>query len=325
MELDVNPIPMPVDIRGQTAIVTGASGFVGARLIRALVEYDCDVIALVRRSGDLSRLQELVDDITIVEGDISDSKSFRPLSGIAGSPIFFHLGAAGVRTSDQDAGEIVRCNVDGTLNMLELALESNGSQFIYAGSCFEYGPGLLIRESEVSLNPRSVYAASKIGGELLVNQYASSSSLSAITLRLFNVYGPGESSSRLVPYAIGRALCSEDILLRSPTQERDFVFVDDVVTAFVTAASRPDLAMGTFNVCTGVGTSVRCLVDTILRLCGSKSTVIVGSQLERPDDYPLLVGDPSHASTELGWSSKTDLETGLKAFIQTHRSGNGYT
>jgi nucleoside-diphosphate-sugar epimerase len=254
------------------------------------------LITLDMRKTDPSTWQSLPDDPDIV----------------------FHLASAGVNQANQDAEEILQTNVMGTLHLLQMARKWNVERFVYCGSCFEYPAGRQLSES-IMPAPMAEYGASKTAGWILTDTIFRRYGLPVVTLRPFTTYGPWEGSHRLVPHTITNALRGGRIDVTGGKQTRDFVFVEDVVEAFLAAALTPQAVGATFNVCTGQETSVRELVTLIVELTGNQAEPVFGAIPYRDTEIWSLSGNPSKSNQVLGWSARTSLRAGLSKTIQWFR------
>ena len=298
------------------ALVTGASGFIGSRLVRALVEDGGDVVALIRPSTSRRRVQDLAGEVEIVELELTEVASHA--DAFRGVRVIHHLAAAGVDPRGSDPAALVEANVLGTLRLLELARKLDVDRFVYAGSCFEYGSGSRVAE-DAPLQPRSAYAATKSAGWLLAEAAAATDGLPVVALRPFTVYGPSEAPHRLIPSCVLAALEGRPIELTAGEQRRDFVYVDDAVEAFVTAASSPAAVGGVFNVCSGIATPVRDVAQTIATLSGTLSEVRLGAIPYRKGESDVLTGDPTRAQGILGYRTRTPLPEGLARSLEWFR------
>lgn len=295
----------------ERVLVTGASGFIGSHLARRLLHEGHDVVALVRPTSDLWRLADVLESLELMTTELQD----RPRVGTLDS--VFHLAAAGVRP-DGDSRELVETNVAGTIAALELAAEARAGRFLYCGSCFEYGPGERHREDALP-RPISPYGAAKAAGWLFAEAWgrAAGGGAQVVSVRPFTVYGPYEASYRLVPsISLGVARC-EPVELTAGHQSRDFVYVDDAVDAMVAAVRSG--AAGTFNICTGISTSVRELATQLASLAGGDLELRFGKLPTRAAEFPTLSGDPSHTGDVLGWTASTALEAGLRRTLEWFR------
>jgi nucleoside-diphosphate-sugar epimerase len=297
-------------------LVTGATGFVGSHLVRALVADGHDVVVITRPSSDLWRLHDVLDWVELVATDLVHIDADEPHPSLNDVEVVFHLAAEGV-TPSADTHAVVESNVVGTLRLLEFARAVGVERFVYAGSCFEYGAGTNLREDALP-QPSSDYAASKSAAWLLV--HAGSYELPVVSIRPFTVYGPYEAAYRLVPSTILRALEDAPIELTEGEQTRDFVYVEDVVEAFRAAAEREDVVGRTFNACTGIETSVRSLAGLVVESTRSASELRFGALPYRDDELWRLSGDPEVAARELGWVASTPLAEGVRRTAEWFRA-----
>ncbi len=302
-------------LRGKRILVTGAAGFIGSHLVRKLIEQGGHIIALLRLSSDLWRIQDVLDKIEVHHGDLNDVSADALKAKIKGVDIVYHLGAAGVDQSGRDPTSIIRVNVVGTLALLQLARDLNAARFVYSGSCFEYGAGSRLRE-DARLVPPNEYAVSKISAGVLTELFFRKYGLATVHLRPFTVYGPFESPQRLIPHVIRGAFEGHDIKLTGGKQTRDMVFIDDAVEGFLAAGSKPKVAGHIFNLATGNEMSVKEISLAIVKLMGDRVKILFGTQPYRESEVWSLSGDPVKAKKILGWKAMTSLREGLQKTIQ---------
>ena len=250
-------------LAGRKAFVTGASGFVGSNLVRALLGNRCEVIALARPSSDLWRLRDLSDQISWRFGELSDVHSLATVAPEDVQDLVFHVAAAGVSPAE-DPVRVVATNLYGSCNLLNLiALSRQCSRFVFCSSCSVYGQGAYLAE-DAALEGSSVYALTKIAAEALCKAYGAASRIPWVALRLFTPYGPYESSYRLVAGTIRRALNGQDLSLTYGEQARDFIYIGDVVRSLIAAALLPGIENNTINICAGNSVKVKEIVELIL-------------------------------------------------------------
>jgi nucleoside-diphosphate-sugar epimerase len=283
--------------------VTGASGFIGSQLVRALLHEGVHVTALVRPASELWRIDDVLGDIALAPLD--DPNSLR------GAEVVFHLGAAGVRPGRDAALALLDANVIGTQRLLEAARNADVERVVACGSCFEYGEGSRLRES-APLRPQTDYAASKACARLVAEAFARSHGLPVVSLVPFTVYGPFEPAYRLVASALLAALDARPLELTGGRQTRDFVYVEDVAQALLAAARVDVETCRTFNVCSGAETTVAELAAAVVEVTGSDSELRLGAIPYRENELWQLSGDPTEAERELGWRAATPLREGLR-------------
>lgn len=272
----------------------------------------------VRPASDLWRVRDVADRVETVTADLATLQANPPTSTLSGVDSVFHLAAVGVDQAPRTTDVLIEHNILGTAHLLKLAEALRVRRVVYCGSCFEYGPGLLRSEDLVPV-PQSVYGASKAAGWLLAQAISRRTGVPVVGLRPFTAYGPYEAPQRLIPYAIARALQAHDLELTAGDQSRDFVYVKDVVEAFLAAAVVPKVDGGLFNVCTGVATTVKDVAAMIVDQTGSRSRLRLGVRPHRVDEIGALSGDPGRARAELSWEARTSLRDGLRQTIQWFR------
>lgn len=314
-----------------TVFITGASGFVGAHLVRRLLTQGSQVVALLRAPDRSVRFGALVEQLptahrsllTILAGDLLDRERLQAVVAEWQPEVVYHLAATGVNPAASTPAEVVQGNVVGTLNLLEVCRDSALRRFVYAGSCAEYGSGRDLNEAMLPA-PTNVYGASKAAAGLLVQTYRRTYGLPAVWLRPFMIYGPLERRGRLVINTILTALSGEDMRMTGGEQERDFIYVDDVVEGFIRAADDAySAAIGeTINLCSGVGLPIREVVTLILELMGNPVKAVLGAIPYREGEMWLQSGDNTRARRLLDWSPRVGLREGLErtiAWCREHR------
>ena len=239
-------------LSGRTVLVTGGDGFVGSHLTEALVGYGANVHVLVRAtsSGMLHNIGHLQRKITIHRGDLADKQAvlqtLKILKGFGGKPIIFHLGAqAHVGECWVRSYETLSANILGTVNILQSVVDLDLDIFRMdtAGSSEEYGnvqesvrehyrfdpSGGLILDERSPINPKSVYATSKVAADFLTRNYQAAYGIPVVVTRMFNNYGPRQSPRFVTGTVISQALNGTVIKLGYVHSKRDFCFVKDGV------------------------------------------------------------------------------------------------
>lgn len=303
-----------------SALVTGASGFIGAHLVARLLSEGSRVTVLARSSSVLpAEWRERVNVVTC--DDFSEGSLRRLLQ--APVDTVFHLAAYGVRPSHRDIDEMIAINVEFPATLVRLCGEWRAS-IVMAGTFSEYrSPSartLLVENSP--LEQGKLYGSSKAAGGLVASAIANSSDVSFRLLRLFKVYGAGEAPHRLLPALVSGLAKRERVAMSAGTQVLDFVHVDDVVEAMLRANAhcREKGGIATWNVATGRGHSVREFAESVARAMNADVALLgVGAIDMRKDDEPWLVGSPDLLRAELGWQPSIGLEDGVRAAVAALR------
>ena len=301
------------------ALVTGGAGFIGRALAARLLREGAEVTVLDDlSSGDASRLDR---GARLMEGSVTDPG--RVAEAMAGADAVFHLAAiASVARCNEDLAASHRVNLGGFVNVLEAAAaREQRPALVYASSAAIYGdnPETPLRE-DARPRPLSPYGADKLGCELHASAAATVLGLRSTGLRFFNVYGPGQDPGSPYSGVISRfhraATLGEGVtIFGDGGQTRDFVFVDDVVEALLSAASRKrGEAAEVLNVCTGRETTVLDLAARLAQLTGK--TMPVAHAPARPGDIRRSSGDPARLEAMLGHRPGTELSAGLAQLVE---------
>jgi nucleoside-diphosphate-sugar epimerase len=296
-------------------LVTGAAGFVGAVLARRLVRDGHEIHAVVRPGSDLWRLEGVEAQIHSV--DLAEEPAVGGVVARIRPEWIFHLAAHGAYPSQSDFRAMVRTNVLGTIHLVESCLRVGFDALVNTGSSSEYGFTDHAPSEDEEPRPSSDYAVTKLTATLYCRAAAARSGLSIPTLRLYSVYGPFEEPSRFVPRLAMHGLSKQLPPLVSPDVARDFVFVDDVVEAYLTAASHRGPEPGSvYNVGTGRQMSIREAIEVARRALSIDSIPEWGTMPNRAWDTPVWVADPKKIERELGWKPRTTFEEGFSRFVR---------
>ena len=291
--------------------VTGGSGFVGACLVRALLERGHDVSVLLRSQSRPWRLSGLTDQLTIYRTDLVDADGVTAALEAARPAAVFHLATHGAYESQADARTILTTNILGTLNLLDASANANVKLFIATGSSSEYGfKSEPMRETD-RLDPNSFYSVAKAAQTHLCGLWAKKWPMAVAVFRLFSVYGPWEEPTRLIPTLIRRARAGLPLEMVSPNTARDFVYVDDVLDALVDLRAVSQLRGEILNLGTGVETTLMKVVESVTGLLGSRSEVRWGAMAARHWDSARWCADRTKTTELMGWQPKFSFEAGL--------------
>jgi UDP-glucose 4-epimerase len=295
-------------------LVTGGAGFIGHHLVRRLLAEEHEVRVLDNfATGRRERLEEL--PVEIVEGDLRSYE--RAHTAVRGSDVVMHLGALpSVPRSVQDPLTTSAVNVDGTLNVLLASRDEGVRRVVFASSSSVYGanPALPKTESDQPL-PVSPYGVSKLAAEHFCRAFSAVYGIETVSLRLFNVFGPGQDPlsqyAAVIPRFIAAlAAGSAPVIYGDGQQTRDFTFVADVVESFLTAAESAEASGEVLNVCAGAETSLLQVLEVVAELIGSFEEPRF--EPARAGEVRRSYGDAARAGDVLGWSTKWSLRDGLR-------------
>lgn len=302
-------------------LVTGATGFVGANLARRLLHDGHEVNLLVRPGWTPWRLMEIRHHVRLIEGNLGDRDWLGDAIARIRPDWIFHLAVHGAYSSQQDLHQIVATNIVGTVNLVDACLRSGFEAFVNTGSSSEYGFKDHPPHEREWLEPNSYYAVTKAAGTLFCRYTAQAHHVHLPTLRLYSVYGPYEEPTRLVPTLIVKGFDNTLPPLVDPEIARDYVYVADVVDAYLLAATSRHLPEpgAVFNVGTGTQTTLREIVDRTRRLLAIDSPPVWGSMPNRHWDSSVWVADNRALRQALGWQPRFDLDQGLRALAAWFR------
>ena len=300
------------------ALVTGGGGFIGHHLVRRLLGDGHDVRVLDNFStGRRERLEGL--DVGLVEGDLRSYE--RAHAAIRGTDVVFHLGALpSVPRSVQDPLTTSAVNVEGTLNVLLAARDEDVRRVIFASSSSVYGANPVLPKTEEDQPlPISPYGVSKLSAEHYCRTFTTVYGLETVSIRLFNVFGPGQDPlsqyAAVVPRFIS-ALASGNrpVVYGDGTQTRDFTYVEDVIEAFILAVEAPRAAGEIINVCAGREMSLLALLEILSDLLGTDAEPRF--EPARPGEVRASHGVHTKARALLQWEPRWSTRDALDASIE---------
>jgi nucleoside-diphosphate-sugar epimerase len=306
------------------ALVTGAAGFVGSHLCRALLDDGAEVRAVDaftdyysrrRKEQNLAHLRGRAG-LSFLEADLSEAPLAPLLDGV--DRVFHLAGQPGVRASwGPDFVEYVRHNIAATQRLLEASMLHPLRKFVFASSSSVYGDAEAYPTPE-SLRPQPVspYGVTKLAAEHLCEVYRTSFGVPVASLRLFTVYGPRQRPDMAFSRLIGAALAGEEFeVYGDGGQTRDFTFVGDVVQAMGDAAASD--WCGVANIGGGSQTSLNAVLDIVGDLCGELRIV---RRPQATGDVRHTAADTSVAAAAFGYQPRTSLPEGLAAMVAWERS-----
>ena len=301
-------------------LVVGGAGFIGSRLVKRLIDMDLEVRVLDDlSSGSWNGLTGVKDVVDFIYGDIRNRDVVRKAT--SGIDAVIHLaGKISAKESIDKPMEYHEVNVTGTLNVLDACVTAGVGKFVFSSSASVYGePSELPIKENSPLRPLTPYGASKLAAEHYINAYHRVYGLNTVILRVFNVYGCRryfKDHSDVVSRFLERI--GEDkppIIYGDGFQTRDFIYIDDVVDAFVLAL-KENCPGETFNIGSGKPVSINELADMMLRLSGKEWLKPIHVEPMR-GDVRHSYADISKAMERLKFRPKTPLEDGLTKLLKT--------
>ena len=301
-------------------LVTGGAGFVGARVVRRLVEQGREVVVLLRETSDPRRLAEVLGRCTVLSGDLSRLDALRsPLEDLAPEGVL-HLAWGGVKGADRNH-PMQLSNVSTSIELFRLTGEIGCSRFIGLGSQAEYGPLSGCIDERAPTRPTTTYGAAKLATGCVLDRAAAAAGRPFAWLRLFSSYGPDDDPSWLIPYMIRTLLAGERPRLTKAEQIWDYIHVDDVADAIV--ATLDAGACGIFNLGSGQARPLREIIEHLRDTIDPGLPLGFGEVEYRPDQVMHLESDITALRAATGWAPRVSLERGLSDVVAWHRGTAG--
>ena len=319
-------------------LVTGGTGFVGANIVKDLVQNGHKVVSFDINGPDQllqDFLGEYSSSVTFVQGDIVDPTSVKLLGQDHQIDKIVH---AAVYTVNREVLEIERSrdviaiNLEGTANLLELARTQKVSRFIYVSSGAAYGsalPGDQTLNEETPAVPGNLYGITKFASEMITRRYGELHGLSTASVRLSTPYGPMErvTGHRAVMSVFydwtGRAVRGETIIAEDMDQGRDYIYIADIADGIRAVLDAPALPHGLFNLTTGIWVTFHQILDAVVELSPGISVETPAPKTDAgADSYSRGPLSGHRLFDDLGWAPKYDLKTGVANYIQWRKESN---
>lgn len=296
-------------MKEKDVLVTGGAGFLGHHLCRKL-----DNVGYGVKVFDLRPNEEFKTTI----GDLREKGSLELKEALRGVGAVIHLaGFIEAGESVQDPRKYVENNILGSFNLLEAMRETDVKKIIFSSSAAVYGePTQVPIPESAPTYPVNTYGSTKAAVEVLMSSYAYNYGFSAIALRYFNLYGPGENhnpETHLIPRFIYMMKNNMDLTVWGDGQhKREYVYVEDIATAHILALGL-NKGFEAINLSSGRGNSVQEVIYLISDILQTKPKI---KYLDpRPGDPKILQADTQKAKKLLGWEAETKLEDGLKTTV----------
>ncbi|QWR78590.1 NAD-dependent epimerase/dehydratase family protein [Candidatus Magnetomonas plexicatena] len=302
-------------------IITGATGFVGANLTRALLKQGHDVHLFLRQNFNSWRIDSITNDVHIHEVELSNEEQLTQKMKEIKSDWIFHLAVHGAYSWQTDLYKIIETNITGTVALVCAAVKTGFEAFINTGSSSEYGYKSDAPKETDCPEPNSYYAVAKTSATMFCAYMAKQHKVNISTLRLYSAYGPFEEPNRLIPTLIINGLHGKLPQLVRPDISRDYIYIDDITDLYTLIATKHTSELGAiYNVGTGVQTTLREIVEIIRAMFKIKELPVWGSMPERLWDTDIWRCDNSKIQETFLWTPRYSLKEGLnitKEWLET--------
>ena len=311
-------------------LITGGAGFIGSHLVDRLLASDVEQITIVddfndfyqpeiKRRNIVSHLKD--PRYQLIEADIRDAKALEQSLGNTEFDCIVHLAArAGVRPSLAQPRLYNETNITGTLNLLELARQHGIKQFVFGSSSSVYGINAKVpfSEDDPIRQPISPYAATKGAGELLCHTYSHLYGIRCVCLRFFTVYGPRQRPD-LAIHKFARLISEGKPIpvFGDGTTRRDYTYIDDIIDGVVAAINYDKSDYEVINLGESRTVELRELIALLEKELDAHA--IIDRQPPQPGDVPQTFADITRARKLLGYDPQTQIEEGLRRFVDWFR------
>jgi UDP-glucose 4-epimerase len=291
-------------LTGRTALVTGATGFIGSVLVRRLREEGAVVYAVSRQPPPSAS-----PDVRWLSGHLDDLSTVQRVFDAVNPRLVFHLASyvAGAR----DLALVMptfHSNLASTVNLLTVAAERGCDRIVLTGSLEE--------PAEPATAPSSPYAAAKHAASGYARMFHALFGTPVIMLRLFMVYGPGQAdATKLIPSVVTALLRGEPPRVSSGSREIDWIYVEDVVAAILAAVDAPAAVGSTVDVGSGALVSIRSIVEHLTELVNPRIQPLFGAVPDRRLEQ-VRVADTARTASLIGWKPKVTLDEGLRRTVE---------
>ncbi len=311
-------------------LVTGGAGFIGSHLVDRLLATGAENVTVIDDFNDFydpsikhDNIQDHLKDsrYNIHQVDIRDRTALGKTFAVNNFDCVVHLAArAGVRPSLSEPQLYTETNINGTLNLLELARQHNITQFVFGSSSSVYGINAKVpfSEDDPIRQPISPYAATKGAGELLCHTYSHLYGLRCVCLRFFTVYGPRQRPDLAIHKFAKLLSAGKPIpVFGDGTTRRDYTYVDDIIDGVMAAINYDKTSYEVVN----LGESRTVELNELISLLEKEldTHAIIDRQPTQPGDVPQTFADISKARGLLGYDPKTQIEEGLHRFVEWFR------
>jgi UDP-glucose 4-epimerase len=307
-----------MSIIGKKIFITGGAGFIGSTVVSRLCD-DNEIVLYDNLARNTIQHTDLLanKNVTLIEGDILDFDAVK--KAMHGADIVIHSAAiAGIDTVSKFPVTTMEVNMVGTANVLKAAQQTGKKDRVLEFSTSEIFGSMAYRVSEKTNSvagsvgeSRWVYAVSKLAGEHITHAYYKQFGLPTVTVRPFNIYGPGQTGEGAIQIFIRKALKNENInIYGDGTQIRAWCFIDDMVDGLLKALEHPDAVGESFNIGNARAvTTIYGLAEVVCRVLNSRSKIIFKDPLSA--DIELRIPETKKANDIINYKAKIDLEDGI--------------
>ena len=319
-----------MNVTGKQFLVTGGAGFIGSHVVDSLLaqrparvvvvdNFDEFYDPQIKRANIADHLNN--QSYTLVKADLRDYAALKQVFAEQHFDAIIHLAAkVGVRPSVSEPRAYTEVNVNGAMNLLELAERNGVRKFVFGSSSSVYGKAAPPFREDAPLAPISPYASTKASGELLAHTYSHLYGMRVVCLRFFTVYGERQRPD-LAIHKFARMIANRSAIpvYGDGSAERDFTHIDDILQGVMAAIEYDATPFEIINLGESQTVTVNRMIELLEEVLGRKA--VIERCPPQPGDMPLTRADITKARKLLGYQPTTPIETGIKKFAEWFKKG----
>jgi nucleoside-diphosphate-sugar epimerase len=311
------------NLKGKKVLVTGAAGFIGANLVRKLLECKAKIYASISSRTNPWRIKDILSQIVVEEADILNEERLKCIVKKIRPQIVYHLAAVrGHPHEERERRRFFLVHALGTLNLLESLRVIDYERLIYFGSSLEYKPSNRALRENDNLRPDSFRGVTKAVASMLCDYFSKILNQPLVIIKPFSVYGYWEDPKRFIPTAITAFLRKGEIALTSKLCRHDFIFVEDLIEASLRATEEERAIGKVFNIGSGKQWTNEEVIAVLSDIFKYDIRIRKGGYPDGAWNTVHWVADNSSAKEILNWRPKYSLKQGLRktiAWLRAHQ------
>ena len=290
-------------------MITGANGFIGINLTKKFVELGFSPLVLVRGKTIHNEILKLKNKVSIYVVDLSHAQKIKKIINSFKPDILIHLASTNINDVTLTDKDHINININILLNLLD-PLKGSKTRIIYSGSVAKYEQKKLITENTQIIPPNS-YGLSKFMVSELAKKISNLYNLELIELVLFSPFGPYEREQRFIPYIVSKLIQKDELVIQNFYEKRDYVYISDVVNAFILACRKKIKQSISINICSGKSINNLKIVKTILSQMDLKKKL---TNLNKKSEINYNSKNVL-AKKILNWEPKVSFKDGIEMYI----------
>jgi len=301
----------------QRVLITGSTGFIGARIAERVHEQGHSVALLIRTARTDDRAAAIYADCQIIKGDLQQPSTYADAIRDFRPDALIHAAWTGVAGADRNDPHQID-NIGASAALLETAIKAGIKSFIGLGSQAEYGPKSAKLDETTSTDPTTLYGFSKLAALQVTQSMCRLQDIRHAWLRVFSTFGPRDNPTWMIPSLIAKLEAGEVAELTGCEQIWDFLHIDDAANAAL-AVLESSTAAGIFNLGSGKGRPLLETVTLLRDLVRPDGELGIGKVPYRPDQVMHLEADITRLNEATGWQPTVDLKDGLQQVVEWHK------